>query len=141
MCDVFVDLEIGGLSFAHLIVKRHKPSDNGFLGENEVIPSETIYRYIEPDEKEEDDRIAKTKIMKDDFHEISVENQSLRLAKVVYMTDALKFATKHEKYHPFEQFTFSVESISDADGTKDNSGAYNMNVDSIKADLDPMIAI
>ncbi len=34
MCDVFVDLEIEGLQFAHIIVTRHDPSDNGFLGEN-----------------------------------------------------------------------------------------------------------
>ena len=50
------------------------------------------------------------------------------------MTDALKFASKTAKSDPYEHFTFSVESVKDAKGTRDNSGAYNMNVDSSKAD-------
>ena len=52
------------------------------------------------------------------------------------MTDPLNFASKHAKYHPYDEFTFSVESVKDAIGTRDNSGAYNMNVESSKADTD-----
>ncbi len=57
------------------------------------------------------------------------------------MTDPLNFASKHAKYHPYDEFTFSIQSVEDAIGTRDNSGAYNMNVESNLADTDQMMAI
>ena len=52
------------------------------------------------------------------------------------MTDPLNFALRLAKNHPYDEFKFSVESVADATGTPDDSGAYNMNVDSSKADTD-----
>ena len=144
MCDVYVDLEIAGLQFAHMIINRRDPSDNGFLGDNSVIIPETIYRYDSSDFwqvlSDKNMSSTKTKLM-NESHEITIEDQSLGIAQVLYMTDPLQFSTKHGTESYYENFTFSVESANDADQTKDDSGHYNMNVASSKADTNQMMAI
>ena len=59
-----------------MVVKRHDPSDNGFLGENSVIIPEIVYRYNKDDfwdAVKDRTSTTKTKLMNDQ-HEITIED-------------------------------------------------------------------
>ena len=76
-------------------------------------------------------------------YKISLDDgQALTLSKMTYTTDQIKLTIEHNSQDVKEQkFTFSVESVEDVHGSHDDSGAYNMNVKSKKADTDEMMAI
>ena len=142
-CAVFVQVELPGFQLTMLKVNHYSVEEDYEILVPEVVFSilPESFHTVTEDSDETDQEEVKPLLMEHDSTISVLDGQDLRLHRIVNLLDPVQFTYRSSPGGQTNTFQFSIETMNDSTGQKQNSGHYCMTVKDKTGETDPALAI